>query len=52
MGHEIAHVAGRHSTRNATRGEIAQIGLIPMSIAIPTAGRVTLSAKEPAWPFP
>jgi len=35
MGHEIAHVAARHGTRNATRGEIAQIGMIAMSIAIP-----------------
>ena len=35
MGHEIAHVAARHGTRNATRGEIAQIGMIAASIAIP-----------------
>jgi beta-barrel assembly-enhancing protease len=35
MGHEIAHVAARHGTRNATRGEIAQIGMIALSIAIP-----------------
>jgi beta-barrel assembly-enhancing protease len=28
MGHEIAHVACRHGTRNATKGEIAQIGMI------------------------
>ena len=35
MGHEIAHVACRHGTRNATRGEIAQIGMIAASIAIP-----------------
>src|SRR3984893_310805 len=35
MGHEIVHVAARHGTRNATRGQIAQIGMIAMSIAIP-----------------
>ena len=35
MGHEIAHVAARHSTRNATKGEIAQIGMIAASIALP-----------------
>jgi beta-barrel assembly-enhancing protease len=35
MGHEIAHVAARHGTRNATKGEIAQIGMIAMSIAVP-----------------
>jgi predicted Zn-dependent protease len=35
MAHEIAHVAARHGTRNATKGQIAQIGMIAMSIAIP-----------------
>jgi beta-barrel assembly-enhancing protease len=35
MGHEIAHVACRHGTRNATKGEIAQIAMIAASIAIP-----------------
>jgi beta-barrel assembly-enhancing protease len=35
MAHEIAHVAARHGTRNATRGELAQIGMIAASIAIP-----------------
>jgi predicted Zn-dependent protease len=35
MAHEIAHVAARHGTRNATKGQIAQIAMIAMSIAIP-----------------
>ena len=35
MAHEIAHVAARHGTRQATRGEIAQIGMIAASIMIP-----------------
>jgi len=35
MAHEIAHVAARHGTRQATRCEIAQIGMIIASIAIP-----------------
>jgi predicted Zn-dependent protease len=35
MAHEIAHVAARHGTRQATRGELAQIGMIAMAIAIP-----------------
>jgi predicted Zn-dependent protease len=35
MAHEIAHVAARHGTRNATRGELAQIAMIAASIAIP-----------------
>src|SRR5690242_13681703 len=30
MAHEIAHVAARHGTRNATRGEIAQLATIPL----------------------
>jgi beta-barrel assembly-enhancing protease len=30
MAHEIAHVAARHGTRQATRGELAQIGMIPL----------------------
>ncbi len=30
MAHEIGHVAARHGTRQATRGEIAQIGMIPL----------------------
>jgi len=35
MAHEIAHVACRHGTKQATRGEIAQIAMIAASIAIP-----------------
>jgi beta-barrel assembly-enhancing protease len=35
MAHEIAHVACRHGTRNATKGELAQIGMIAASIAVP-----------------
>ncbi len=30
MAHEIAHVASRHGTRNATKGEIAQMATIPL----------------------
>jgi predicted Zn-dependent protease len=30
MAHEIGHVAARHGTRQATRGEIAQLGMIPL----------------------
>ena len=35
MAHEIAHVAARHGTRQATKGNIAQIGMIAASIIIP-----------------
>jgi len=35
MAHEIAHVAARHGTRQATRGELTQIGMIAASIFVP-----------------
>jgi predicted Zn-dependent protease len=35
MGHEIAHVAARHGTRSATKGGLAQIGMLAAAIAIP-----------------
>jgi beta-barrel assembly-enhancing protease len=35
MAHEIAHVALRHGTKQATRAELAQIGMIVASIAVP-----------------
>jgi len=34
MAHEIAHVACRHGTRQATRGNLMQIGAIAASIAL------------------
>src|SRR5881628_3654930 len=30
MAHEIAHVAARHGTRQATKGDLMQIGTIPL----------------------
>jgi predicted Zn-dependent protease len=35
MAHEIAHVAARHGTKQATRGEIAEVGMIAASIFVP-----------------
>jgi predicted Zn-dependent protease len=35
MGHEIAHVAARHGTRNATKGELAQFAAIPLILLGP-----------------
>jgi predicted Zn-dependent protease len=32
MAHEIAHVTARHGTRNATKGEIAQLAMLPLLI--------------------
>ena len=35
MAHEIAHVAARHGTKQATKGDIVQIASIPAMIFIP-----------------
>jgi beta-barrel assembly-enhancing protease len=35
MAHEIAHVAARHGTRDATKGEIAQLATIPLILLGP-----------------
>lgn len=35
MAHEIAHVCARHGTRTATKGELAQLAMIPAMIFIP-----------------
>ena len=35
MAHEIAHVAARHGTKQATKGDLVQIGMIPAMIFIP-----------------
>lgn len=35
MAHEIAHVCARHGTKTATKGDIAQLAMIPAMIFIP-----------------
>src|SRR5579863_1847946 len=45
MAHEIAHVAARHGTKNATKGEIMQLATIPAMIFIPY-GAVGYAAYE------
>jgi beta-barrel assembly-enhancing protease len=35
MAHEIAHVCARHGTKQATKGDIAQMAMIPAMIFIP-----------------
>jgi beta-barrel assembly-enhancing protease len=35
MAHEIAHVCARHGTKQATKGDIAQLAMIPAMIFIP-----------------
>lgn len=47
MAHEIAHVAARHGTRNATKGELLQILAIPAILAA-GPGLAGLGAEEAA----
>jgi hypothetical protein len=35
MAHEIAHVCLRHGTKNQTKGDIMQLGMIPLMILLP-----------------
>jgi len=35
MGHEIAHVAARHGTKDATKGELTQLAMIPLILLGP-----------------
>jgi predicted Zn-dependent protease len=35
MGHEIAHVAARHGTKQATKANLVQMAMIPISIMLP-----------------
>jgi len=51
MAHEIAHVAARHGTRQATRGGIAQIAMIAAEIVIPYGWTFTRPCRARAWPF-
>jgi len=53
MAHEIAHVAARHGTKQATRGELAQIGMIVASIAVPYtwAGYAAMQGANMAIPM-
>jgi len=53
MAHEIAHVAARHGTKQATRGELAQIGMIAASIAVPYtwAGYAAMQGANMAIPM-
>ena len=46
LAHEIAHVAARHMTRQATKSEIANIATIPLSVLL--GGWVGLAARQGA----
>ena len=45
MAHEIAHVAARHGTRQATQGQVAQLAAIPL-IFLGGWGTLCMSAAE------
>jgi len=53
MAHEIAHVAARHGTKQATRGELAQIGMLVGSIFVPYtwAGYAAMQGANMAIPM-
>jgi len=46
VAHEIAHVAARHMTRQATRGQIANIASIPLSVLL--GGWAGVAARQGA----
>ena len=51
MAHEIAHVAARHGTRQATRGEIAQYATLPLIFAGGWTGYAIYQAASAAIPL-
>ncbi len=51
MAHEIAHVAARHGTRQATRGEIANLATIPLIFVGGGIGYGARSAASLAIPM-
>jgi len=51
MAHEIAHVAARHGTRQATRGEIAQFATLPLMMAGGWTGYAIYQAASVAIPL-
>jgi len=46
MAHEIAHVAARHGTRQATQGQLAQIAAIPLIFLGGGFGTLCMGAAE------
>jgi predicted Zn-dependent protease len=51
MAHEIAHVAARHGTRQATRGEIAEYATLPLIFAGGWTGYAIYQAASAAIPL-
>jgi predicted Zn-dependent protease len=50
MAHEIAHVAARHGTKQASRGELAQIMMIPLYVTGGWAGYIGRQVASVAIP--
>jgi predicted Zn-dependent protease len=46
LAHEVAHVAARHMTRQATRSELARLGSIPIGVLL--GGRAGAAARHAA----
>src|SRR5690348_3126517 len=51
MAHEIAHVAARHGTRQATKGQLMQIGTIPLIFMGGWAGYAAYQGASLAIPM-
>jgi predicted Zn-dependent protease len=51
MAHEIAHVAARHGTRQATRGQLMQLGTIPLIFMGGWTGYAIYQASSLAIPM-
>jgi predicted Zn-dependent protease len=51
MAHEIAHVAARHGTRQATKGDLMQIGTIPLIFMGGWAGYAAYQGASLAIPM-
>jgi predicted Zn-dependent protease len=51
MAHEIAHVAARHGTRQATRGQLIQLGSIPLIFMGGWTGYALYQASSLAIPM-
>ena len=50
MAHEIAHVAARHGTRQATRGEIASYASLPLIFRAAGPATQSIRARAPSSP--
>ena len=51
MAHELAHAAARHTTRQMTRGDLANMAQIPLAIAGGWAGLAARQAVNAAMPM-